>query len=46
VILDATVMVSELNTFTLVQLAYENIVAGQWLPAQIVPGSTAYGVAG
>jgi hypothetical protein len=46
VVLDATVMVSELNTFTLVQLAYKNTVAGQWLPAQAVTDNTLRGMAG
>jgi hypothetical protein len=46
VVLDSTVMVSELNTFTLVQLAYNNTVAGQWLPAQAVAPSTEYGETG
>ena len=36
VVMNATVLVSELNTFTLAQLTYSNTVAGQWLPAQSV----------
>lgn len=32
--LGATVLVSELNTYTIAQLAYNNTVAGQWQPAQ------------
>ncbi|PLB43758.1 hypothetical protein P170DRAFT_450931 [Aspergillus steynii IBT 23096] len=32
--LDATVLVSELNTFTVAQLKYNNTVAGKWPPAQ------------
>jgi len=34
--LDATVLVSELNTFSLAQLSYNNTVAGQWLPAKTI----------
>jgi len=46
VTLDATVMVSELNTFTLAQLAYNNTVAGQWLPAEAISNTTVYTEAG
>ncbi|EAQ85655.1 hypothetical protein CHGG_06908 [Chaetomium globosum CBS 148.51] len=34
VTLDATVLVSELRTFTLAQLTYKNTVAGKWVPAE------------
>ncbi|KAB8207690.1 hypothetical protein P875_00117018 [Aspergillus parasiticus SU-1] len=44
--LDATVLVSELNTFTLAQLTYNNTVAGQWLPAESVSSNTVYTQAG
>ncbi|KAE8141723.1 hypothetical protein BDV38DRAFT_279071 [Aspergillus pseudotamarii] len=44
--LDATVLVSELNTFTLAQLTYNNTVAGQWLPAESVSNTTVYTQAG
>lgn len=33
--LDATVLVSELHTFSLAQLVYNNTAAGRWLPAQV-----------
>ncbi|KAK5658668.1 hypothetical protein OQA88_2064 [Cercophora sp. LCS_1] len=42
VTLDSTVMVSELHTFTLAQLSYNNTVAGQWLPAQALTDPTIY----
>ena len=35
-----TVLVSQLHTFTLAQLTYENTVAGEWLPAQKVVADT------
>jgi hypothetical protein len=38
--LDSTVLVSELHTFTLAQLSYNNTVAGQWLPAESVSNTT------
>lgn len=38
--LDATVLVSELHTFTLAQLTYNNTIAGQWLPAESVSNAT------
>lgn len=40
--MNGTVLVSELNTFTLAQLAYNNTVAGQWLPAEAVSNTTVY----
>ncbi|KAK0704472.1 hypothetical protein B0H67DRAFT_521579 [Lasiosphaeris hirsuta] len=45
-VLNATVLVSELNTFTIAQLAYSNTVAGQWLPAQVTGDNTVYEEAG
>lgn len=42
VTLDATVLVSELNTFTLAQLTYNNTVAGNWLPAKSISDTTVY----
>ncbi|KAJ6013729.1 hypothetical protein N7540_008320 [Penicillium herquei] len=44
--LDSTVLVSELHTFTLAQLKYNNTVAGQWLPAEAVTNNTVYTKAG
>ncbi|PYI16012.1 hypothetical protein BO86DRAFT_432093 [Aspergillus japonicus CBS 114.51] len=44
--LDTTVLVSELHTFTLAQLAYVHTVAGQWLPAEAVTNTTVYTQAG
>lgn len=44
--LNNTVLVSELNTFTLAQLSYKNTVAGKWLPAQAVTDHTVYTEAG
>ncbi|KAK1749772.1 hypothetical protein QBC47DRAFT_407644 [Echria macrotheca] len=44
--LDKTVMVSELHTFTLAQLAYNNTVAGEWLPAEAASNATVYDEAG
>lgn len=38
--MDGTVFVSELATFTLAQLQYNNTVAGQWLPGQLVTSKT------
>ncbi|KAJ5379881.1 uncharacterized protein N7496_002309 [Penicillium cataractarum] len=38
--LDKTVLVSELHTFTLAQLTYNNTIAGQWLPAESVSNAT------
>lgn len=46
VALDATVLVSELHTFTLAQLVYNNTAAGQWLPAEVVSDTTVYDEAG
>lgn len=46
VTLDATVLVSQLHTFTLAQLVYNNTVAGQWLPAQAISNITVYDEAG
>ncbi|KAJ5160293.1 uncharacterized protein N7482_007297 [Penicillium canariense] len=40
--MDATVLVSELHTFTLAQLTYNNTIAGQWLPAESVSNTTVY----
>ncbi|KAJ6109637.1 hypothetical protein N7486_001872 [Penicillium sp. IBT 16267x] len=40
--LNNTVMVSELHTFTLAQLTYNNTVAGKWLPAEAVTDNTVY----
>ncbi|KAJ5692874.1 hypothetical protein N7462_002297 [Penicillium macrosclerotiorum] len=44
--LDATVLVSELHTFTLAQLTYNNTVAGKWLPAESSSSTTSYSKAG
>ncbi|KAJ5980463.1 hypothetical protein N7481_007761 [Penicillium waksmanii] len=44
--LDKTVLVSELHTFTLAQLTYNNTIAGQWLPAEAVTNNTIYTQAG
>jgi virginiamycin B lyase len=44
--MDATVLVSELNTFTLAQLTYNNTIAGQWLPSEIISDTTVYTEAG
>ncbi|CEL11275.1 hypothetical protein ASPCAL14378 [Aspergillus calidoustus] len=44
--LKSSVMVSELNTFTLAQLKYNNTVAGQWLPAELASDDTVYAEAG
>lgn len=44
--LDKTVLVSELHTFTLAQLTYNNTIAGQWLPAEAVSNTTVYTEAG
>jgi virginiamycin B lyase len=46
VTLDATVLVSQLHTFTLAQLVYNNTVAGQWLPAEAIGDTTVYDEAG
>ncbi|GLB11754.1 hypothetical protein AtubIFM57258_008624 [Aspergillus tubingensis] len=40
--LDTTVLISELHTFTLAQLTYNNTVAGDWLPAEAVTNTTVY----
>ncbi|KAL3465981.1 hypothetical protein BJX64DRAFT_33994 [Aspergillus heterothallicus] len=45
-ILNSSVLVSELNTFTLAQLKYNNTVAGQWLPAELASDNTVYAEAG
>ncbi|BCS23589.1 uncharacterized protein APUU_40033A [Aspergillus puulaauensis] len=45
-VLDSSVLVSELNTFTLAQLKYENTVAGQWLPSKVVSDNKVYDEAG
>lgn len=44
--MDATVLVSELHTFTLAQLTYNNTIAGQWLPAEAISNTTVYTQAG
>ncbi|KAJ0413782.1 hypothetical protein BJY00DRAFT_321732 [Aspergillus carlsbadensis] len=44
--LNRSVLVSELNTFTLAQLKYNNIVTGQWLPAEIASDNMVYTEAG
>ena len=44
--LNNTVLVSELNTFTLAQLSYKNTVAGKWLPAEAVTDTSVYTEAG
>ncbi|KAJ5461442.1 uncharacterized protein N7458_002994 [Penicillium daleae] len=44
--MDATVLVSELHTFTLAQLTYNNTIAGQWLPAEAISDTTVYTQAG
>jgi hypothetical protein len=46
--LGKTVLVSQLHTFTLAQLSYNNTVAGQWLPAEALnnPKMTATNEAG
>lgn len=44
--MDATVLVSQLHTFTLAQLTYKNTVAGQWLPAKMASNGTVYNEAG
>lgn len=44
--LDKTVLVSELHTFTLAQLTYNNTIAGHWLPAEAVTNNTVYTQAG
>ncbi|KAL8337568.1 hypothetical protein RB598_006459 [Gaeumannomyces tritici] len=46
VVLNSTVLVSELHTFTLAQLSYENTVAGKWLPDQGTASSSSYGKPG
>jgi virginiamycin B lyase len=40
--MDSTVLVSQLHTFTLTQLTYNNTVAGKWLPAESVSDDTVY----
>lgn len=40
--MNATVLVSELHTFTLAQLSYKNTIAGQWLPAEAISNTTVY----
>ncbi|KAJ5156431.1 hypothetical protein N7492_009234 [Penicillium capsulatum] len=44
--LEKTVLVSELHTFSLAQLQYNNTVAGKWLPAQAVTNDAVYNKAG
>ena len=44
--MDATVLVSQLHTFTLTRLMYNNTVAGQWLPAEAISNTTVYNEAG
>lgn len=44
--LGSTILVSELNTFTLAQVTYNNTIAGQWLPAETTTNSTVYTQAG
>ncbi|CAG8133946.1 unnamed protein product [Penicillium nalgiovense] len=46
VLLDSTVLVSELSNFTIAQLSYSNTVAGKWLPSDSVNGSAVYAEAG
>ncbi|KAM3484180.1 hypothetical protein MY8738_002448 [Beauveria namnaoensis] len=38
----ATVLVSQLHTFTLAQLTYNNTIAGQWLPAEMANNPVMY----
>lgn len=38
----ATVMVSQLHTFALTQLSYNNTVAGSWLPAEAISNDAVY----
>lgn len=45
-VLNSSVLVSELNTFTLAQLKYDNTVAGQWLPSKVVSDTKVYDEAG
>ncbi|WPH00051.1 Hypothetical protein R9X50_00287400 [Acrodontium crateriforme] len=40
--MDNTVLVSELHTYTLAQLQYNNTVAGRWLPAETVTETLVY----
>jgi virginiamycin B lyase len=40
--LERTVMVSELNTFSIAQLAYEGTVAGAWKPAETAGETVLY----
>jgi virginiamycin B lyase len=40
--MDSTVLVSQLHTFTLTQLTYNNTVAGKWLPAESVTDDTVH----
>lgn len=40
--MNATVLVSELHTFTLAQLSYKNTIAGEWLPAEAISNTTVY----
>lgn len=42
----ATVLVSQLHTFTLTQLVYNNTIAGQWLPAESSSNTTVFNQAG
>ncbi|KAK0624303.1 hypothetical protein B0T14DRAFT_565584 [Immersiella caudata] len=42
VVMEKTVMVSELNTFSLAQLGYEGTAAGGWLPARALTDPTVY----
>ncbi|KAH8807436.1 hypothetical protein F5884DRAFT_789244 [Xylogone sp. PMI_703] len=44
--MDATVLVSQLHTFTLSQLTYNNTIAGRWLPAESISNTTVYAEAG
>ncbi|KID59318.1 uncharacterized protein G6M90_00g079050 [Metarhizium brunneum] len=40
--LAATVLVSQLHTFALAQLTYNNTIAGQWLPADVANNTAVY----
>lgn len=44
--MDSTVLVSQLHTFTLTQLVYNNTLAGQWLSAESISNTTVYNEAG
>lgn len=40
--LESTVLVSQLHTFALTQLSYNNTVAGHWLPAEALSNTAVY----